>query len=226
MAGLILGLAGILLALAVPLLVEYSRRPVLRIELGEDVTERGAEPRWRMVHVRVLNEPLAGWRGRWLLRNAATSCRVTISFESGSSRSRVTMAGRWAASAEPRSLIGGPPEVPIEYYNIDPARAGIPRIELPFDPTKVPQTLRLDLDADESGEPVPVAIKFGGDNDAYGFTSESYAYSDARMPELRLAGREYNVDVEARTGAIIARRRFRLRNGGQAETDLQLEAGD
>ena len=222
MAGVILGLIGIAVAIGVPLFVEWSRRPALRIERGDDVNEHRANPAWRLLHVRIVNQPLHGWRSHWLLRNPATSCRVAVLFKSCSDGQEIHMPGRWTASPEPRSLIGGPPEVPMEYYNLDPVRAGEPSIGMPFDPTKVPGTLRLDLSADADGEPVPVAIKFKGEVAAFGFTSESYAYADFRKPDLVLPDEEYLVTIRARAGGIEVTETFRLHNAGQLETDLRL----
>jgi hypothetical protein len=55
--GAALGIVGILLAIAIPLYVEYSRRPSLSIDRADDVNheERG----WRIVHIKVVNTPLA-----------------------------------------------------------------------------------------------------------------------------------------------------------------------
>jgi hypothetical protein len=226
MTGVILGLIGISVAIGIPLGVEWCRRPKLRIDRADDVNQRGAESAWRLVHIKMVNVPLRGLLSRFLLRNPATSCRVTVTFKSRSDGKQIEMSGRWTASPEPRSLIGGPPEVPMEDYKLDPIRAGMPSIGMPFDPTKVPQTLRFDLSADAEGEPIPIAIKFNGDAAAYGFTSESYAYSDFRKPELVLPDEEYTVTVDARAGGIKQRRKFCLHNAGQLEADLRLEPLD
>jgi hypothetical protein len=76
MEGVILGLVGIALAIAIPLLVEYTRRPALRIERGDDAN---SDP-YRIVHVKVINEPLKGLRGQWLLRNDAAGCKLNMTF--------------------------------------------------------------------------------------------------------------------------------------------------
>ena len=68
-----------------------------------------------------------------------------------------------------------------------------------------------------------VAIKRKGDNSAFGFTSESYAFPDFCSPELRLPDEEYLVTVEAFAGGIRKASQFRLRNTGSAETGLRLE---
>jgi hypothetical protein len=120
-------------------------------------------------------------------------------------------------------MIGGLPEVPMEYYALDPERAGVPSSEFAFDPTKVPQTLRLNLPADDAGEVVPVAIKFRGEARAFGFTSESYGFAGFRNPELALEDEGYEVMVVAAAGGIEQKQKFLLRNTGEAETDLRLE---
>lgn len=225
MIGIFLGLVGILIALGVPLLIEWSRRPRLRIERGDDANQRDAESPWRIAHVKVANEPLRGWRSRCLLRNSATSCRVEIIFRSESDGSEIPMAGRWAAGPEPISRVVFPPKVDIEYAPIDPS-AGMPDVQWHFDPTKLPQSARLDISADSEGEPVPIAIKYRGERQAFGFTGESYAYDGWRNPDLALPDERYAVTVRASAGGITAEAVFRLDNSGEAETDFHLESAD
>src|SRR5262245_24894775 len=105
MTGTVLAVIGILLALGVPLFVEWSRRPKLMIERGDDANQRDVDPPWRIVHVKIANLPLRGLLGRWLLRNPATACRVAITFKSTSDGREVQMAGRWSGSPEPLSLV-------------------------------------------------------------------------------------------------------------------------
>jgi hypothetical protein len=222
MTGTVLAVIGILLALGVPLFVEWSRRPKLMVERGDDANQRDVDPPWRIVHVKIANLPLRGLLGRWLLRNPATACRVAITFKSTSDGSEVQMAGRWSGSPEPLSLVPLPPRVPIAYAKVHP-QAGIPDIQWYFDHTKLPETLRTDLSADFDGEVVAVAIKRKGDNSSFGFTSESYAFPDFCSPELELPDEEYLVTVEAFAGGIRKASQFRLRNTGSAETGLRLE---
>lgn len=225
MIGIILGLAGIVIALGVPLLIEWSRRPRLRIERADDANRRDAEPPWRVVHIKVANEPLRGWRSRCLLRNPATSCRVEVVFKSESDSSETQMPGRWAAGPEPISRVVFPPRVDIEYAPIDP-NAGVPDVQWHFDPTKLPQSARLDISADSEGEPVPIAIKYRGERQAFGFTGESYAYDGWRNANLALPDEMYVVTVRASAGGIGAEAIFRLDNSGEEETDFRLESAD
>jgi hypothetical protein len=138
---------------------------------------------------------------------------VAITFKSTSDGSEIQMAGRWRGSPEPLSLVPLPPRVPIAYANVHP-QAGVPDIQWYFDHTKLPETLRTDLSADFDGEVVAVAIKRKGDNSAFGFTGESYAFPDFCSPELALPDEEYLVTVEAFAGGIRKSSRFRLRNTG------------
>jgi hypothetical protein len=202
--GVVLGLIGIALALAIPLYVEYSRRPVLRIRRAGDLNMGDASERSRITHVKVINEPLAGHRARWLLRNDANGCRVTLTFRSLSDNTEMTMAGRWSSTPQP----------------LTPTEGG----GLQFDITKLPQSERLDLSADAEGESVAVAIKHDGDHEAFGFTAQSYApfAPDFRSPGLELPREEYEVHVEARAGEIVATATFHLENEGDHHTGLVL----
>jgi hypothetical protein len=221
--GIVLGLAGIAVALGIPLFIEWSRRPRLRIQRADDANRRDAEPPWRVVHVKVANEPLRGWRSRCLLRNPATSCRVEVIFKSESDGAETRMPGRWAAGPEPISRVVFPPRVDIEYLPIDPS-AGVPDVQWHFDPTKLPQSARLDISADSEGEPVPIALKYRGEEQAFGFTGESYAYDGWRNPNLALPDERYTVTVRASAGGITAKADFRLDNSGDAETHFRLQS--
>jgi hypothetical protein len=94
----------VVLALAVPAFVEWSRRPSLRIEKADDANS--PDPYWRIVHIRVVNEPLAGRLSRVLLRNSATGCRVSMKFTSKSDGKTIDARGKWSAQPEPLAIIG------------------------------------------------------------------------------------------------------------------------
>jgi hypothetical protein len=147
---------------------------------------------------------------------------VDVRFKSESDGREMSMPGRWSAGPEPISQVAFPPKVSIDYAMIDPA-AGIPDVQWQFDPTKVPQSARLDISADSEGEPVPIAIKYQGEQQAFGFTGESYAYEGWRNPDLALPDERYLVTVRATTGGIEGDAVFRLHNAAGAETGLRLE---
>jgi hypothetical protein len=99
-----LGIVGVVLARAVPAFVEWSRRPCLRIEKADDANS--LDPYGRIVHIRVVNEPLSGRLSRVLLRNSAAGCRVPMTFTSKSDGKTVDARGKWSAQPEPLAIIG------------------------------------------------------------------------------------------------------------------------
>ena len=189
-------------SVAIPLFVEYSRRPSLRIERGDDLNFDTAAGACRIVHVRVINAPLADWRARWLLRNDANGCRVTFTFRSLSDNTEREVPGRWSATPEP----------------LFPTDTGM----LGFDATKMPQSYVLDLSPGDAGEALGVALKYDGDHQAYAFSAQSYLVPGMRHPAYILRDDEYEVWVEARAGEIVARERFRLENAGGQHSVLKL----
>jgi hypothetical protein len=205
----IVAVVGIVVAIGIPLYVEAKKRPVLRIERSEDlnVRDRDPVPAFRIVHIRVINEPLMGRISRWLLRNVATSCKVSITFRSRSDNRELTIPGRWSGAPEPfsRAPVGD-------------------RLAGFYDPTKVPQTLRFDLSPAPEGEVLGIALKQQGDDEAYAFTSESYAAPDTRRrPEYALRDDTYDVHVTARAGGIEATASFTLHNQDTEICGLRLE---
>ncbi len=201
-----LGFVGVVLALAVPAFVEWSRRPSLRIEKAGDANR--PDPYWRIVHVRVINEPLAGWRSRIFLRNSAAGCRVLMEFKSKSDGKTATARGKWSAQPEPLAIIG--------------QGDAIRRV---YDPEKIPVGLTLDLSATKDGETVAVAIKHNNDAAAYAYDPEVYALENLRNDDFQLPDELYEVTVVAQAGEIKSPpRRFLLHNAGTSPRDLRLES--
>src|SRR5438067_1029474 len=145
-----LALVGIGVALFIPLFVEAMKHPWLRLERADDANSPLG---FRIVHVRVINEPLGGWLGQWLIRNVATSCKVDVSFRSLSDSATLDIPGRWSGAPEPFTYLSTP--------------TGQPGVV--FDPMKAPAASRIDLHADAEGEVLGIAIKTDGDAEAYGF---------------------------------------------------------
>jgi hypothetical protein len=208
LVGAALGLVAVALAVAVPLSVEWARRPCLRIERGSDANH---DPYWRIVHVHVFNEPLRGRLAKYLLRNPAAGCRVTMEFVSRSDGSRVSARGKWSARSEPFAIVP-----------VGPAKLG----QL-FDPERLPQTMTLDVSPSAAGEPVAVAIKHNGDAQAYAYDPEIYAHGNLRNDVFALPHEAYDVTVTAQAGEIPSEPcRLVLYNAGTAYRDLRLEALD
>ncbi len=204
LVGAAFGIVGVILALGVPAYVEWARRPCLRIEKADDANS--PDPYWRIVHVRVINEPLSGRLSRILLRNSATGCRVSIEFRSKSDGKTVTARGKWSAQPEPLAIIG---------YGEQVGRA--------YDPEKIPMGLTLDLSASEEGETVAIAIKHNNDAAAFAYDPEVYALGNLRNDEYQLPDELYEVTVLAQAGEIKSLGRFLLRNAGTTPRDLRLE---
>lgn len=202
----LLGLLGVGVAIYIPVSIEKKKRPALRIERADDLNARDREPPWRIVHIKVVNEPLGGRLARWLLTNVATSCKVSVTFTSRSDGKDTTIPGRWSATPQPLILLTG---------------GGY--LGKFFDDAKVPETLRFDLSPDPEGEVLGIAVKIEGDPAAYAFTSESYAANDKlRLPRLALPDEEYDVTVTARAGGIEESEQFTLFNRGRGMSGLEL----
>jgi hypothetical protein len=210
---------GIFVAIAVPIAIERKRRPALTIDLAHSFDTTGNKP-IRFVHVRVTNMPLrredSGFFFRqidtWLMRSVATGCRVFLSFEElGTDKRPVQgMVARWDAAPEPFN------------FTTDPAG----NMVMTFDMTKTPQGERFDLSPDPQGETLAVAIKHDGASSAFAFNANSYQMGEPNLwcfPKYELAGDEYRVRVEARSGGISFERVFRLRNYGTQIADFRLE---
>jgi hypothetical protein len=203
----ITSIISILIAIALPLGIEWLRRPSLRIERSDDLNRIDASPPWRIVHVKVINKPLGGLKGRFLLRNTASGCRVDMVFTSRSDRKQLLTNGRWSATPQPISHAVMPDSRVVSHFN----------------PELVPQTLTFDVAPHDDGEVLAVAIKAEGDASAFAFTSESYAASNMRAPMFELPDEGYDVSVVVRAGGISARATFVLTHGGQHYTSLRLD---
>lgn len=102
LAGVFLGLLGIAAAIYIPLKIEALKRPKLRIQWAADANNPGmfGGPT-RIAHITVVNEPIEGWLGKWLLRNPATGCQVKLTYRSRSDEKTLSTPGKWSAKPEP-----------------------------------------------------------------------------------------------------------------------------
>jgi hypothetical protein len=204
--------AGILVAIGLPLLIEYQKRPLLRIECASDADRASPPPALRIVHIRVVNEPIKGVLGHWLLRNVATGCRVEIDMKTERGEQALPVfGGKWSSKPEP-----------IQYL----ASGGT--IQPAFDPARWPGGLVHDLPPNREGESVALAIKHDGDAKAYAFDPKRI-YQDPiglRDPAAQLSETEYEVTVTAQAGEISAVNCFTLRNEGTQHVGLRLDRRD
>jgi hypothetical protein len=201
-----LGFFAILVAIAIPLWIEWRKRPMLSIEPGENA-DRDA-PSWRIVHVRVLNTPIPGRLGRFLLRQNADGCTGWVELRSRSGGAPIAFEAKWSSSPEPIQTlaIGGRA---VEFY----------------DPQKLPIALVATVPPTKGGQTIAVAIKHNGDPHAYGFGKGLYADPNPgplRTPSLALQDSEYDVTVTVEAGQLNCDARFVLYNRGPERDDLEL----
>src|SRR6266566_2246405 len=87
---------GGVITIIVALVMERAKRPSLAVEVAGPADD----PRWVILHVKVINKPVGGWWGRWLLRTDARGCRVRMVFArravTGPSVHVRDMDGRWS----------------------------------------------------------------------------------------------------------------------------------
>lgn len=207
--GWLIGLGAILIAIAVPLWIEWCKRPELSIQLGDNADRD--DPRWRIVHVRVLNAPIRGrLGGRFLLRNDATGCTGRVELRSRSGGAPIAFEAKWSSTPEPiqTHVIGNRA---VEFY----------------DPQKLPAALVATVPPTKNGQSIAVAIKHNGDADAYGFGKDLYEAPNPgplRTPSLALPDAEYDVTVIAEAGQLNCEARFVLMNRGPSHDDLELRS--
>jgi hypothetical protein len=199
--------AGALIAIAIPIAVERLKRPDLAIVLGDDLNI-GSPLSRRLVHITVINRPLTGVWGRFLLRNTATGCSAHVTIQSRTGGTSQAFHGRWSGQPEPLTIVGTPVGLTLVY-----------------DPTKLPQSRLIDVSPGLGGQGMAIAIKADGDQAAYAFASESYEDQTTalRRPGWELPERGYDVIVEASAGGLTVEARFRLRNEGSSHEGLGLE---
>jgi hypothetical protein len=195
---ILLGIVAVLVAIFVPITIEKSRRPIFSIKVGEGASVDDSRGRWKYLHIVVVNAPLVGKRGSWLLRETATGCKASLTFEElGMGRRPAQhIPARWSSLPEPT------------------------------DPRQFPASYRFDLTPDTDGEPIGVAIKHEGLKSAWAFSANSYLGGGPRpfcYPGYELPGQEYRLTVNVAAGGVEAAADFRLRNYGTTRKEFTLE---
>ncbi len=202
------------IALGVSLFALYAKwqeKPRLRVFLADRWMSEGGNgnAKWRFVHVAVSN-PGAPWWLRWFTyrqsaRNTVLQLRYSVP---GGTGSKFELAGRWSGNPEP--------------YQEKMVNSQVQRL---FDPWLVHMGRFKDVVAEGSLEEVAIAVKIQGDDDAFGFTNESYNSDNYfRLPQYRLTKGSYVVTATAASGDVQSDPvRFVLHNDGPALTDLWLD---
>ena len=202
---------GALSSLCIVILVEWVRKPRLRLEIApnrDQVYPTGyPASRVRFLELSLRNSALPRWLG-WMSRSPASSCRVSIDFLTPDrvgvfSRS---MAARWSASPQP---------VPLQ-FRLGDLTAAI------LDPNRFNLTSEIDVPAGEA-ESMGVVGRFDDDSDCYGWSNESYFGEPLwRNQNWRLPKGEYLVQVTVRASGEKCSEVFRLLNDGSV-SELRLE---
>lgn len=208
LVSIMMGLLAILIAIVLPLWIEWRKRPELSVQLSANADRD--DPRWRIVHVRAVNAPIPGRLGRYLLRNDATGCEARVELRSRSGAAHIPFGGKWSATPEPLQthVLNG-------------------RVVEFWDPQKLPAALVCAVPPTDRGQAIAVAIKHGGETAAYGFGPDLYRSpqpAPLRTPALALSDPEYDVTVTVTAGQIKAEGRFVLYNRGTDRDDLELRA--
>lgn len=194
----------------IPLWIEWRKRPELSVEIGANADRQ--DPRWRIVHARVVNAPIPGRLGRYLLRNDATGCEARVELRSRAGGPLIDIAGKWSSTPEPiQTLAIG--NRPAEFY----------------DPQKLPAALACSIPPTETGQAIAIAIKHGGEPVAYAFGADLYSWADPgplRAPPLALTDPEYDVTVTVAAGQLKAEGRFVLHNRGADRDGLELRPAE
>jgi hypothetical protein len=79
-----LAVVAVVIAVVLPLAIEWIKKPRF-VLLAADPTRVNDD---RYIHVRIVNKPIGGLLGKLLLRNTATGCHASLTFEAQRSRTR------------------------------------------------------------------------------------------------------------------------------------------
>lgn len=194
-ASLVVALA----AVAIYFIAEWLKRP--RLEVVPRTWQAKVPTGFTFAAVEVRNRPLPHLVRSILLRGSATGCEVTLEFrEPGTKHLAIPrVPARWSSQPEPFRLVPtqGSPQ---------------PQYSVQFDPTIVPQTLRLDVPAADVGYEVAVAMLTLDDGKAYAWGAESYGFPASKNPAWELKRQVYEVKVIATASGVAKSRRFLLDN--------------
>lgn len=194
---------GALSSLCIVILVEWVRKPRLRLEVApsrdQEYPKGYPASTVRFLELTLRNEPLPRWLG-WMSRSPASKCRASINFVDAEGVAVFTrsLEARWSASAQP---------VPLE-FRLGDLTAAI------SDPNRYNLASEIDVPAGEA-ESMGVVGRFDGDSDCYGWTNESYfGETPWRNQNWRLPTGVYLVHVAVRASGEKCSNTFQLFNDG------------
>lgn len=203
---------GAVVAIVITILVEYLRKPKLRLRLAQasnPTYESGDRPAQaaRFLALDLVNESLPSL-ARWMQRNAALQCHGTITFHhlDGQNVFGRAMPVRFSETPEP---------VPIQVV------VGETRIAI-LEPSRLTGESRVDVYPGESKR-LDVAVKFDDEPESYGWSNLSY-FSDPiwRNQDWRLQPGRYLVRASIVSSGETVSSLFRI-VADVARTDFRLE---
>ncbi len=202
-AAIVVGAAALLLVLV----VEWLKRP--RLQILPAYWRASLPVPWVFAAVQIRNRPLCRPLQTFLVRGSALGCEVTLEFRTPG-QTQLAMpevAARWSGQPEPIKSV---PVVTSGSAAPTGAQVGVTYVTQ-YDPTLVPQTLRYDVPAAETGQEVAIAV-LRSDGTAHAWGAESYGFPDWKNPQWQLNQQVYEVTVRAQASGLSTSRRFRLDN--------------
>jgi hypothetical protein len=201
-----LSIVAVVLAVVLPLGIERLKRPKLVCAFAAPAP---VNDDW-YIHVQVINKPIPFPFGLLMLRNTATGCQARLTFQGTSIRG---VPASWPAKPDAWTLVLKPDAPPEDMY------------AYVFDPMKLEQRFRMDVEPSKEGEAIIIALK-GDDEPAYAISKASYldAWRNAlRAPQLMLSPGEHKLTVDVAAGSVEGRGEFIVRDVGRARNELSIE---
>jgi len=209
---------GGLITIATALLIEYLRKPKLRITIEHPPLDRtdAAGKHHVSRHLRLkLRNDVSPLFAPWMQRASAVQCRGAITFHHLNDGQDVfdrSMVVRWANSPEPITGLGLAGQNATQIFGL-----GTSSIQPTF---KFSLDSRIDVYAGEE-ELLDVAVRFHGQKECYGWNNESYLY-DWRTPHWKLEPGRYLVKVVVTSSGQKCTGVFRLVNDVENLNDFRL----
>ena len=170
---------------------EWYKSPKIRIEIAESADVRNGTLVRRFLQVDVINRPTWRWLRNIFSRESAAHAFGTIEFRHLDDTPLFPqMDGRWSASLEISQVVTG---------------------AIPFSPNLIEPLRFRDIFSNRI-EPLTIAVKWGGEDECYGFNNISYFHPRFQNPIWRIPEGNFNVHVTISFGSETVERTFRLRN--------------
>jgi hypothetical protein len=212
-------LLGALLAILTTIIVEYARKPNLKIKIDQDNDIEYPDVRpakhAHFLYLKLTNENLPK-AFRWMQRSPALQVHGFITFHhlNGQKIFKDSMEIRWSRAPEPvatRGVIIDDDDKPKPLFI--------------FDFLRIMLEQRRDIYPGES-EPFDVATRFEEEKECYGWNNETYFIQEGnwRNPNRKLDSGSYLVNVEIVSAGEKCTGLFRLINEGTRKDFRLVEA--